>query len=145
MAWWKISYLKCSFTTNLFFYKNITNLDFVVSPRMKECGKIRDYQQISALKKLNFGSLGNLYPVSFFRLYDAYSFQMIPVLGEVIAGDWKSYQYLVESIRKFPDQVRKNRFFYFCLPVFYHCWSQFGHDSLQIKTILNTFLFPFWL
>ncbi|XP_056232538.1 2-methoxy-6-polyprenyl-1,4-benzoquinol methylase, mitochondrial [Seriola aureovittata] len=38
------------------------------------------------------------------RLYDAYSFQMIPVLGEVIAGDWKSYQYLVESIRKFPDQ-----------------------------------------
>ncbi|XP_029295132.1 2-methoxy-6-polyprenyl-1,4-benzoquinol methylase, mitochondrial isoform X2 [Cottoperca gobio] len=39
------------------------------------------------------------------RLYDAYSFQMIPVLGEVIAGDWKSYQYLVESIRKFPDQI----------------------------------------
>ncbi|XP_039627695.1 2-methoxy-6-polyprenyl-1,4-benzoquinol methylase, mitochondrial [Polypterus senegalus] len=38
------------------------------------------------------------------RLYDAYSFQMIPVLGEVIAGDWKSYQYLVESIRCFPDQ-----------------------------------------
>lgn len=35
-----------------------------------------------------------------------YSFQAIPVLGEVIAGDWKSYQYLVESIRKFPDQVR---------------------------------------
>lgn len=40
------------------------------------------------------------------RLYDAYSFQVIPVLGEVIAGDWKSYQYLVESIRKFPDQVK---------------------------------------
>ncbi|XP_037114082.1 2-methoxy-6-polyprenyl-1,4-benzoquinol methylase, mitochondrial [Syngnathus acus] len=38
------------------------------------------------------------------RLYDAYSFQVIPVLGEVIAGDWKSYQYLVESIRKFPAQ-----------------------------------------
>ncbi|XP_015241679.1 PREDICTED: 2-methoxy-6-polyprenyl-1,4-benzoquinol methylase, mitochondrial [Cyprinodon variegatus] len=38
------------------------------------------------------------------RLYDAYSFQVIPVLGEVIAGDWKSYQYLVESIRNFPDQ-----------------------------------------
>ncbi|KAL2092530.1 hypothetical protein ACEWY4_012328 [Coilia grayii] len=37
-------------------------------------------------------------------LYDAYSFQLIPVLGEVIAGDWKSYQYLVESIRRFPDQ-----------------------------------------
>ncbi|KAA8592519.1 2-methoxy-6-polyprenyl-1,4-benzoquinol methylase, mitochondrial [Etheostoma spectabile] len=38
------------------------------------------------------------------RMYDTYSFQMIPVLGEVIAGDWKSYQYLVESIRKFPEQ-----------------------------------------
>ena len=43
--------------------------------------------------------------VFFRRLYDAYSFQMIPVLGEVIAGDWRSYQYLVESIRKFPNQV----------------------------------------
>ncbi|XP_029389717.1 2-methoxy-6-polyprenyl-1,4-benzoquinol methylase, mitochondrial [Mus pahari] len=38
------------------------------------------------------------------RLYDLYSFQVIPVIGEVVAGDWKSYQYLVESIRKFPNQ-----------------------------------------
>ncbi|KAG8597007.1 hypothetical protein GDO81_002141 [Engystomops pustulosus] len=38
------------------------------------------------------------------RLYDLYSFQVIPVLGQVIAGDWKSYQYLVESIRRFPPQ-----------------------------------------
>ncbi|KAK2081903.1 2-hexaprenyl-6-methoxy-1,4-benzoquinone methyltransferase [Saguinus oedipus] len=30
------------------------------------------------------------------RLYDLYSFQVITVLGEVIAGDWKFYQYLVE-------------------------------------------------
>ncbi|XP_054851723.1 2-methoxy-6-polyprenyl-1,4-benzoquinol methylase, mitochondrial [Eublepharis macularius] len=37
-------------------------------------------------------------------LYDLYSFQVIPVLGEVIAGDWKSYQYLVESIRCFLTQ-----------------------------------------
>lgn len=39
------------------------------------------------------------------RAYDQYSFNVIPPLGQVIAGDWKSYQYLVESIRKFPDQV----------------------------------------
>lgn len=39
------------------------------------------------------------------RLYDSYSFQVIPVMGQVIAGDWKSYQYLVESIRQFPNQV----------------------------------------
>ncbi|XP_067911325.1 2-methoxy-6-polyprenyl-1,4-benzoquinol methylase, mitochondrial isoform X2 [Heterodontus francisci] len=37
-------------------------------------------------------------------LYHLYSFQVIPVLGEVIAADWKSYQYLVESIQRFPDQ-----------------------------------------
>ncbi|XP_041455915.1 2-methoxy-6-polyprenyl-1,4-benzoquinol methylase, mitochondrial-like [Lytechinus variegatus] len=36
--------------------------------------------------------------------YDRYSFDVIPVLGDVIAGDWKSYQYLVESIRQFPKQ-----------------------------------------
>nr|KAG5700370.1 hypothetical protein BaRGS_029622 [Batillaria attramentaria] len=37
-------------------------------------------------------------------VYDSYSFQVIPVMGQVIAKDWKSYQYLVESIRQFPDQ-----------------------------------------
>ncbi|KAJ9450949.1 2-methoxy-6-polyprenyl-1 [Diplonema papillatum] len=37
-------------------------------------------------------------------VYDAYSFNVIPVLGHVLAGDWNSYQYLVESIRKFPPQ-----------------------------------------
>ncbi|XP_790868.3 2-methoxy-6-polyprenyl-1,4-benzoquinol methylase, mitochondrial [Strongylocentrotus purpuratus] len=36
--------------------------------------------------------------------YDRYSFDVIPVLGDVIAGDWKSYKYLVESIRQFPNQ-----------------------------------------
>lgn len=37
-------------------------------------------------------------------LYDRYSFNMIPRMGQVITGDRDSYQYLVESIRKFPDQ-----------------------------------------
>lgn len=36
--------------------------------------------------------------------YDLYSFNIIPRMGQVIAGDRDSYQYLVESIRKFPDQ-----------------------------------------
>lgn len=35
--------------------------------------------------------------------YDLYSFQIIPVMGHVIANDWDSYQYLVESIRRFPS------------------------------------------
>ncbi|GAB1866346.1 2-methoxy-6-polyprenyl-1,4-benzoquinol methylase, mitochondrial [Camponotus japonicus] len=37
-------------------------------------------------------------------LYDQYSFQIIPVMGHLIAGQWKAYQYLVESIRRFPKQ-----------------------------------------
>ena len=40
------------------------------------------------------------------KAYDLYSFNVIPVMGQVIAGDRDSYQYLVESIRKFPDQER---------------------------------------
>ncbi|MBU2770678.1 class I SAM-dependent methyltransferase, partial [Acidithiobacillus caldus] len=37
-------------------------------------------------------------------LYDLYSFNILPRLGELIAKDRESYQYLVESIRRFPDQ-----------------------------------------
>lgn len=38
------------------------------------------------------------------RAYDLYSFNVIPRMGQAIAGDRDSYQYLVESIRNFPDQ-----------------------------------------
>jgi len=38
------------------------------------------------------------------KAYDLYSFNVIPKMGQMIAGDHDSYQYLVESIRKFPDQ-----------------------------------------
>jgi demethylmenaquinone methyltransferase/2-methoxy-6-polyprenyl-1,4-benzoquinol methylase len=37
-------------------------------------------------------------------LYDAYSMNAIPALGALVAGDAASYRYLVESIRRFPDQ-----------------------------------------
>ncbi|WP_112320795.1 bifunctional demethylmenaquinone methyltransferase/2-methoxy-6-polyprenyl-1,4-benzoquinol methylase UbiE [Oceanibium sediminis] len=37
-------------------------------------------------------------------LYDRYSFNIIPPMGQAIAGDRDSYQYLVESIRRFPAQ-----------------------------------------
>ncbi len=36
------------------------------------------------------------------RIYDAYSFNVIPALGKAVTGDSASYQYLVESIRQFP-------------------------------------------
>ncbi|MDA9954370.1 bifunctional demethylmenaquinone methyltransferase/2-methoxy-6-polyprenyl-1,4-benzoquinol methylase UbiE [Planktomarina sp.] len=38
------------------------------------------------------------------KAYDLYSFNVIPRMGKLIANDRDSYQYLVESIRKFPDQ-----------------------------------------
>ncbi|MEO0702066.1 MAG: bifunctional demethylmenaquinone methyltransferase/2-methoxy-6-polyprenyl-1,4-benzoquinol methylase UbiE [Pseudomonadota bacterium] len=38
--------------------------------------------------------------------YDRYSYNVIPAMGQAIAGDRDSYQYLVDSIRKFPDQDR---------------------------------------
>ena len=38
------------------------------------------------------------------RVYDAWSFNAIPAIGKAVTGDGESYRYLVESIRKFPDQ-----------------------------------------
>lgn len=46
-------------------------------------------------------AVGGLEPV-----YDLYSFKAVPALGKWIANDAESYRYLVESIRRFPDQER---------------------------------------
>jgi demethylmenaquinone methyltransferase / 2-methoxy-6-polyprenyl-1,4-benzoquinol methylase len=40
------------------------------------------------------------------QIYDVYSFKIIPHFGEMVTGDKDSYQYLVESIRKFPSQEK---------------------------------------
>jgi demethylmenaquinone methyltransferase/2-methoxy-6-polyprenyl-1,4-benzoquinol methylase len=40
------------------------------------------------------------------KVYEAFSFRIIPPLGRVIAGDAEPYRYLVESIRTFPNQER---------------------------------------
>lgn len=37
-------------------------------------------------------------------LYDLYSFRVLPILGQMVAGDRAAYQYLVESIRRFPTK-----------------------------------------
>ena len=49
--------------------------------------------------EFSHAQLGALAP-----LYDAYSFQVLPRLGSLLAGDADSYRYLAESIRKHPDQ-----------------------------------------
>lgn len=38
------------------------------------------------------------------QVYDLYSYAIIPPMGQMVTGDRESYQYLVESIRKFPRQ-----------------------------------------
>ena len=40
----------------------------------------------------------------FSKIYDWYSFNIIPKLGKLLANDSESYQYLAESIRMHPDQ-----------------------------------------
>ncbi|MET0251221.1 MAG: class I SAM-dependent methyltransferase, partial [Novosphingobium sp.] len=39
----------------------------------------------------------------FAEAYDLYSHNVVPKLGQVLAGDEASYRYLIESIRRFPD------------------------------------------
>jgi demethylmenaquinone methyltransferase/2-methoxy-6-polyprenyl-1,4-benzoquinol methylase len=63
------------------------------------------------------------------KVYDAYSFNVIPKLGGVVAGDEASYQYLVESIRKFPpaeefERMIKNAGF-----------KNTGHKKLTFGTV----------
>ncbi|MGB3148196.1 MAG: bifunctional demethylmenaquinone methyltransferase/2-methoxy-6-polyprenyl-1,4-benzoquinol methylase UbiE [Paracoccaceae bacterium] len=53
------------------------------------------------LMVLEFSQLPN---AALQKAYDLYSFYVIPQMGKLIANDRDSYQYLVESIRKFPDQ-----------------------------------------
>ena len=48
----------------------------------------------------------NVVPAPLAKIYDVYSFGVIPKLGQAIAQDRDSYQYLVESIRRFPPREK---------------------------------------
>ena len=78
-----------------FGIRNVTN----ISKALSEAYRV--LKPGGRLMILEFSSVNNDI-ISWF--YEKYSFNIIPKLGEFIANDKESYQYLVESIRKFPDQ-----------------------------------------
>ena len=59
-------------------------------------------------------------------LYDAYSNQLVPRIGKLIAGDEASYRYLIESIRRFPD-----------MPAFEAMIAAAGFVNTQVEPMLG--------
>jgi ubiquinone/menaquinone biosynthesis methyltransferase len=84
-----------NFYTIAFGIRNFTNID----NGLKEANRV--------LKKggkficLEFSKVNDYFLQ---KLYDCYSFKIIPKIGELVLKDRDSYQYLVESIRRFPNQ-----------------------------------------
>jgi demethylmenaquinone methyltransferase/2-methoxy-6-polyprenyl-1,4-benzoquinol methylase len=81
--------------TIAFGLRNVTHLDKALASMfrvLKPGGKLL----ILEFSKAYLPGLKNL--------YDWYSFHVLPKLGQWVVGDADSYQYLVESIRMFPDQ-----------------------------------------
>ena len=80
-----------------FGIRNVTRIDAALAEAY------RVLRRGGRLMVLEFSQIPN---ASLQWAYDRYSFNVIPALGQTIAQDRDSYQYLVESIRKFPDQER---------------------------------------
>ena len=83
------------FFTIAFGIRNFTNIDLALSEAhrvLKKSGKFIC---------LEFSKVNDYFLQ---KIYDAYSFKVIPKIGEIVLQDKNSYQYLVESIRKFPSQ-----------------------------------------
>tara|TARA_B100001123_G_scaffold401841_1_gene488940 strand:+ start:3599 stop:4324 length:726 start_codon:yes stop_codon:yes gene_type:complete len=81
--------------TIAFGIRNVTDIPACLA----ECKRVLKPGGLFAC--LEFSHLPN---ASLQQLYDMYSFAFIPRMGQLIANDRESYQYLVESIRRFPDQ-----------------------------------------
>ena len=59
------------------------------------------------------------------KIYDFYSFKLLPRMGELIASDRDSYQYLAESIRMHPDQQQLKQMIL----------EQGGFDEVQVHNL----------
>lgn len=76
-----------------FGIRNVTNIDAA----LKEAFRV-----LKLGGKFSCLELSNVSNPLLSKIYDLYSFKVIPWVGERVAGSRDSYQYLVESIRKFP-------------------------------------------
>ncbi len=81
--------------TIAFGIRNVTRIDKALKEAM------RVLKPGGRFLCLEFSHLGNHLAQ---KLYDAYSFTVIPAVGKVVTGDGQPYRYLVESIRMFPNQ-----------------------------------------
>lgn len=81
--------------TIAFGLRNVTNIDVA----LREAHRVlRKGGRISILE------FSHVEDEPLKSIYNFYSFAAIPTMGQIVANDRKSYQYLVESIRKFPKQ-----------------------------------------
>ena len=78
-----------------FGLRNVTNKDRALSSMFRIL-KPGGHLLVLEFSKPSLPGLG--------KIYDSYSFNILPMLGKVVANDEASYRYLAESIRKHPDQ-----------------------------------------
>lgn len=95
--------------TIAFGIRNVTNIDAALKEAhrvLKPGGSFMclEFSQVTHPTLREYGRDALSVKLTVDRFYDSYSFHMIPVFGEFVTGDRDSYQYLVESIRKFPPQ-----------------------------------------
>ncbi|KAM7509567.1 hypothetical protein LguiA_020020 [Lonicera macranthoides] len=98
--------------TIAFGIRNVTHIEKVIAEayRYKAARGCLSYEMESRVFKRGGRflclELSHVETPVFKQFYDYYSFSVIPAMGELVAGDCESYQYLVESIRRFPPQEK---------------------------------------
>ncbi|KAL5221790.1 hypothetical protein ABZP36_026503 [Zizania latifolia] len=98
--------------TIAFGIRNVTHIEKALSEAYRFCQILLVSHGFACFRVLKRGGrflcleLSHMDVPLFKEIYDVYSFSVIPAMGELVAGDRQSYQYLVESVRRFPNQEK---------------------------------------